>query len=375
MLRSTPAMLRAAALGLWWILAHPTVATACVGEGCISIYSTAPGGGALTTSWDFAEREIPTFEAFCQGGQCLYSAIDPGFLAGFPPPPAGYHVVENGVRVSMEVIARDAAATIRIGGQAVDVGGSAVIGTTPDLHNHPSWQLLLPQGEQVEYTIEFRFTTDAAAYANSEPFVARLTTRSDPTPTPSPTRPPTPTIPPVAPCVGDCDGDGRVTIAELVRGVNGALGGQGCDAFDRDGDGIISISELVAAVNSALYGCLVAATPTPVVEASLARIQETIFSPSCAIATCHDSAFRSGNLSLESGDSHAELVGVEPDVDTARDAGLLRVTPGDVDNSFLWIKLIGPPPAQGARMPMVGAFLGEADMDLVRRWIEAGAPP
>lgn len=375
MVGSTPAKLLTAALGVWWAIACPTPGTACVGDGCINVYSTAPGGGALTTSWNFAEREIPTFEAFCQSGQCLFSAIDPGFLAGFPPPPAGYHVVEDGVRVSLEVIARDAAATIRIGGQAIGVGGSALIGTTPDLHNHPSWQLLLPQGEHGEYAIEFRLTTDAAGYANSEPFVARLTNQSIPTSTPSPTRPPTPTIPPLGPCVGDCDGDGRVTIAELVRGVNGALGGAGCDAFDRDGDGIISISDLVAAVNSALYGCQVAATPTPTVEARLGRIQETIFSPSCATVTCHDSTSRSGNLSLEPGDSHAELVGVEPDVDTARDAGLLRVNPGDVDNSFLWIKLIGPPPAQGARMPMVGAFLDEAEMDLVRRWIEAGAPP
>lgn len=59
-------------------------------------------------------------------------------------------------------------------------------------------------------------------------------------------------------CVGDCDGDGSVSIAELIRGVNIALGQQpvgNCPEFDRNDDGKVSISELVAAVNNALSGC------------------------------------------------------------------------------------------------------------------------
>ncbi len=62
-------------------------------------------------------------------------------------------------------------------------------------------------------------------------------------------------------CVGDCNGDGMVSISELVRGVNIALGQldvSECTAFDRDSDGQVSISELVAAVNSALEGCVAA---------------------------------------------------------------------------------------------------------------------
>ncbi len=59
-------------------------------------------------------------------------------------------------------------------------------------------------------------------------------------------------------CVGDCDGNGIITIGELIRGVNIALGSANvvtCLAMDRDGDGVISISELIAAVNNALHGC------------------------------------------------------------------------------------------------------------------------
>lgn len=59
-------------------------------------------------------------------------------------------------------------------------------------------------------------------------------------------------------CVGDCDGNGAVTIDELVRGVTIALAGSGvggCAAMDRSGDGTVTIDELVAAVEAALAGC------------------------------------------------------------------------------------------------------------------------
>ena len=54
---------------------------------------------------------------------------------------------------------------------------------------------------------------------------------------------------------GDCDGDGRVTIDELVIGVRIALGeapSTTCEAFDTDGNDTVTISELVSAVAVAL---------------------------------------------------------------------------------------------------------------------------
>jgi hypothetical protein len=59
-------------------------------------------------------------------------------------------------------------------------------------------------------------------------------------------------------CVGDCDGDGSVTIDELVRAVNIALSlttARDCPAADRDGDGQVTVDEVVTAVNNALLGC------------------------------------------------------------------------------------------------------------------------
>jgi hypothetical protein len=68
-------------------------------------------------------------------------------------------------------------------------------------------------------------------------------------------------------CAGDCNDDGRVTINELIRGVNIALGRAAiddCPSFDPNLDGRVTIGELIRAVNNALNGCEVAApTATP----------------------------------------------------------------------------------------------------------------
>lgn len=88
-------------------------------------------------------------------------------------------------------------------------------------------------------------------------------TPAEPTATPTEvvieTPTPTATLGPV-PCVGDCNGDGSVTVDELVRGVNIALGGLevgDCPDFDSNEDGRVTIDELIGAVNAALSGCVV----------------------------------------------------------------------------------------------------------------------
>ena len=75
------------------------------------------------------------------------------------------------------------------------------------------------------------------------------------TPTPERTRTRTegPSI-----CAGDCNDDGKVTVDELIRGVNIALGNShvdNCPAFDPDDTGTVTIDELVRGVNHALAAC------------------------------------------------------------------------------------------------------------------------
>jgi hypothetical protein len=59
-------------------------------------------------------------------------------------------------------------------------------------------------------------------------------------------------------CAGDCGQNGAVTIDELLRGVNAALGlaplGD-CGAIDADRSNTVEINELIAAVGRALDGC------------------------------------------------------------------------------------------------------------------------
>ena len=58
-------------------------------------------------------------------------------------------------------------------------------------------------------------------------------------------------------CTGDCSGDGTVTIEELIRGVNIALGAAAdqCAPFDCNATGQVTIDCLVQAVAHALNGC------------------------------------------------------------------------------------------------------------------------
>lgn len=71
---------------------------------------------------------------------------------------------------------------------------------------------------------------------------------------------------PLRSCAGDCGGDGEVTVDEIIRLVNVALGtgsvGE-CPEGETDGDGEVTVTDIIRAVNAALHGCFV----PPLVEA------------------------------------------------------------------------------------------------------------
>jgi hypothetical protein len=84
------------------------------------------------------------------------------------------------------------------------------------------------------------------------------TTPASPTPTstgPTPTA--TPSLPPAA-CSGDCNGDRQVSIGELTQALTILIEGAplaGCRAADADGNGVVTIGDIIAAVNAALNHC------------------------------------------------------------------------------------------------------------------------
>ena len=191
-------------------------------------------------------------------------------------------------------------------------------------------------------------------------------------------------------CVGDCGGKGSVGISDLIRGVDIALGTSAlssCPSFDPSGDGVVEINELIAAVNAALDGCpaepIPTAEPTPTAEltptptqiATLAEIQQAVFSPRCAIISCHDYSGQQADLTLEPDRAYAQLVGALPSNGTAADAGLLRVDPDHPENSFLIVKLTAPGTGEGSQMPLGGPPLASDELELIRGWIANGAKP
>lgn len=61
----------------------------------------------------------------------------------------------------------------------------------------------------------------------------------------------------LSPCTGDCDADSKVSINELVLGVNIVLGSRlvdACQAF-RNSQGAVDIAQLIEGVNNAVEGC------------------------------------------------------------------------------------------------------------------------
>jgi len=113
------------------------------------------------------------------------------------------------------------------------------------------------------------------------------------------------------------------------------------------------------------------------------RIQRQIFNQSCAVSGCHDSQTyqSSGNLLLEQGSSHGNLLNVTPDNDAAEAAGWLRInrtspTTGDPATSLLFRKVSHDLPSTdyGLGMPRLRPKLDQSLIDVIEAWIIAGAP-
>lgn len=110
-----------------------------------------------------------------------------------------------------------------------------------------------------------------------------------------------------------------------------------------------------------------AAVPAP----NFADIQAGIFATECALSGCHRGGSAPLGLDLSPGSAAANLVNVP----SAEVPALLRVAPGNPDDSYLVIKIEGGPRiASGtARMPLGRAPLSAAQIQAIRQWIASGA--
>jgi len=121
--------------------------------------------------------------------------------------------------------------------------------------------------------------------------------------------------------------------------------------------------------------------PQTFFTSTFARVQQQIFTPTCATAACHDSQTIAANLLLDTGASRANLIDVLPTNGAAFAAGWRRIalvnpTTGDLETSFVYRKVTGdlPSASYGLRMPRKRPKLHRTLQDILRVWIEHGAP-
>ena len=93
-----------------------------------------------------------------------------------------------------------------------------------------------------------------------------------------------------------------------------------------------------------------------------------VFTPTCAVSGCHTGAGAPQGLRLDEATSYALLVNVA----STQNGTVIRVEPGDPDNSYLIQKLEGSA-SVGGQMPLGRAPLAQVTIDVIRQWITDGA--
>jgi hypothetical protein len=149
--------------------------------------------------------------------------------------------------------------------------------------------------------------------------------------------------------------DGRTRWAVMVVILAGAL--EGCSG---NGEGLDQNGQPISSSSSS--------SSVPL-TADFASIQANVFTPICT--RCHIGASAPQGLQLDAAHSYSMLVGV-PSVE---EPSILRVDPGNPNESYLILKLEGAPGFVGAQMPFGGPYLPQSTIDTIAQWITNGAPP
>jgi hypothetical protein len=102
---------------------------------------------------------------------------------------------------------------------------------------------------------------------------------------------------------------------------------------------------------------------------TLGMLQNAIFTPICA--PCH----QPGGIGPMPLDSEAATLANLVDVDSLELPAIKRVAPGDSENSYLVWKIEARPTILFDPMPLGGPMLSQAEIDMIRDWIDAGALP
>ena len=106
---------------------------------------------------------------------------------------------------------------------------------------------------------------------------------------------------------------------------------------------------------------------TVISDPSFSTDIQPIFTSSCALSGCHNSAAEA-DMNLSQGRAYANIV----NVDSTQDPTKKRVLPGDASNSYLVIKIEGNQ-TEGDRMPQTGGPLSSVRINNIKNWVDRGA--
>lgn len=147
-----------------------------VHRGDIVIGATEKGRGALLADYDFS-RPVSLSLSASFGGVLLYSSTEPGFdLLPFDRPDRRQFALPSGVSVRLEIVAVDPGVQLKLESKTLrEPGDFAELGTTPDLHAHGEWQVVVPEGgASGSFKLVFRLTSDRPEFSDSPPYEIRL---------------------------------------------------------------------------------------------------------------------------------------------------------------------------------------------------------
>ena len=102
--------------------------------------------------------------------------------------------------------------------------------------------------------------------------------------------------------------------------------------------------------------------------ATLSQIQQEILTPNCATSGCHVPNNPPDGLLLTDGNTWSNTVNVA----AVQRPGLMRIEPGNPDNSYL-VKKIEGVDIEANRMPLGRDPLSAEQIELIRRWVAEGA--
>ena len=164
----------------------------------------------------------------------------------------------------------------------------------------------------------------------------------------------------------DIDGDGRIdALTDGLLLLRYLFGFQGYslieDARGSDATRYTS-TQITAYIRSRID------TGSNVTTNTFSRIQNLVFTPSCASVNCHKGSSSQHGLDLSSGAAYSNLVNVP----SGQMPALNLVTHGNPNQSYLVQKIEGTAEI-GDRMPLNGQVLEYDFQQLVRNWIAEGA--